>query len=1086
MALDILVTRKKWLARVWLSGQPYTLTDLPDRDTQLKGRSVCTISTIGLPVLQGGETAVVDIQLNGVWQRFFTGVVDQRSAKAAPISRVVHLIDELRKLDSAADAEITWSSTSFPDAVEDLLTAAGITNIGDIFDPGLTLGSEEDIVISPDENLNSVMDELLKYGGAAIFVDANGTVQVVDDSGIPTESGAADYKESADRSSGEYPFYSVEEVLSGIEQVVSIFTAKGPTRADGVTPTFTFTIEGVNGIAQGMEYRFIQTAAAAETIAEREAARRARVKRTLSLEGPSNPNLRPGQTIRVYSPLVGYDELTPGLIRQASVNGVDMRLTLEIGPSLVDGFTNQQAPVADFTMLVEAEPIIVGGVPVIRYLVQCRDQSYDPDGEIVNREFTPSAGGSPVNSTSETPIFIFSSLSGATITLEVEDAEGFISTTTKDVPSGVEDILTRQISVACGSVGWKILLDGTAGFVTYARGGTECRSVPPFNENGRLIAGWEDDTITYLDENNEMQILWQGTGNSVNALYVNEGDPLHILAARDTTLSRSMDGGETFVDIGEFDDDILDVQSSPSNPDEVRVVSGNKLYLTFGGDFDDIITGEDDSIAEMIATAPWGHAVVFSNTTNEDFLFESEERDSVDWSAVPIPPTSLTAITPYLETEGFFVGDDEGNIYSMDKSGITYTVNDIGQTDPVNGVVNDMIRDGALPGLVFIADNDGLYKLLNGATLFQADLDAALQVGYGPLSAAQETPKLDILLAGLGVVWYYDSDAETWDDLGSGQLPAVQFTNVIRNPFDRDDWIVYRSVTGDDSYAFSGGSFKLILTGGGTNSPVWRTTDGGTTWTQITLNSVSGSFPNSAGGLYVEFDPILSGRIHVLLDLGSNGSNVHFVQLWRGTGATLAGTNVRNGEANGQVRAMSVGLSGETLLAYASSSTTSGLYYIGSALVFAGPTPEGYNAETMDRLGGLSRQVALVSTAIDAFITTTDYRTNQSTIKSTSQPFAYISASDNAVYVSADTPYIGKVTNIHSATPTITQLYTTFPGSETPGHIRVDRDDRTAVAVKVINSKDVVVSEDGITFVRITGPAAAALAELANCVEVIT
>jgi hypothetical protein len=130
---------KRWRARMWIDGQPYTIAgELPTRTlSALRQRSTCSVELQELP--PGGEkSAFIDLILNDTKvERLFTGKTDQRGAQAARMSRTANLIDVLN-LDRTLGVNLTWSGRSFVDAVGDVLGAAGLSSadIDSIFNPG--------------------------------------------------------------------------------------------------------------------------------------------------------------------------------------------------------------------------------------------------------------------------------------------------------------------------------------------------------------------------------------------------------------------------------------------------------------------------------------------------------------------------------------------------------------------------------------------------------------------------------------------------------------------------------------------------------------------------------------------------------------------------------------------------------------------------------------------------------------------------------------------------------------------------------------------------------------------------------------
>lgn len=844
MPLDLTVRYKRWQTRANINGQPVRLLadSLPRRRIGLDAaRSTCELPLVDVPAYNGDETAFVDIGWNGLWERFFTGFVRSPSAAEPRIARSVTLVDDLGKLERSLDADITWNNEAFDDAVRDILDAVGITKIGTIYDPGLTLGGNYPITIKTSETPSQVFQQLMEYGGTRAIVYPDGYVHVLNISGIASEIPAA--LPNGDptiyayaREGDELGILGSSWLLETSDLPINNVTITGPTRSDGVTPTGAVQLDSA-GKPWSMQMRFVQTSADAATIAQRELNRKAVPRKVVQFEAPFNPYLLPGQSIGFRDPKVGITKTTPAFVVSVDANGTRMQVTLWIGAHPVNGFDPLPDPIAAFSLIIEQQPIVVAGSTVTRYFVQCQDLSVAPASAIVSRAWT-ATGATPSSASTENPLFVYSDLSGKSITLVVENLAGQQGTVTKAVyDANVDKILQRQLLIAEGSNGLAVLNNGA--FTSYTRSSRSCTAVPTFNEIGALYSGWDDGAVYKVlsDFSGIEAVATMTGGGQINTIFVNEASATDILVGAGQKLHRSTNG-TSFTLLSDLGATINDVQSSPSNPNEIRVAVGQHLKISFNGgiSFSNAIVGANGTTARMMATAPWGHACVFTGGAAAADAVKFEEGYAVDWSAVASPPTALRTVTPLLETEGFVVGDGAGKLYKLLWDGSGFDATDI---TTISGTpsIDDGIRDGTLSALHFYATDDGTKKLVSLATVYDVKDNPALQVGYGKLKAPTPNVRVELVsptfsIASGGVWHYVPGSGWTLKSTGYPAMATWAFWITV-NPFDQDEWIVLLN-TFSNQIGFKR-SGTTILCGDVTTSPLWRTDDAGGSWSPITL-----------------------------------------------------------------------------------------------------------------------------------------------------------------------------------------------------------------------------------------------------------
>lgn len=914
---------KRWRATAWIDGVPMTLTELPTRVmSALRPRNTAAVRhTDALP--GGGRAAMVDLTLDGTKTiRFFTGKTDQRSAQSSTWSRQSNLID-LLNLERAVPADITWSSTSFTDAVTDLLEAAGLSaaDIDSIADPGSTyaLGPVYAITITPRETIGAVLAELMAFGGTSLYVTPTGRVRVIDSPGIPASTSAWVYARGADLDAGELGITDAGFSIEGDEQVISTFTATGPKRPDGAIPDGTYTASGVSGTVDSRQYRFAQSDPVCLAIAQREVSRRARERVSLWVSAPLNPLLLPGATVRYRDAALGFTSDTPALVLEVATTAeAEMRMTLSLGASLVDGYGSSIAPPnVDFSMTVDQQLIGIAGAPAQRYQVQCRDQSGDRAGyEITARAWTATGDVTPTSSSEAEPVFSFASLEGAEITLAVTSESGESASLSR-APRALEtQVLSRTVSVAAGSA-WKVLY-GTAGWRTYSPGGT-CTAVPSFNDRGPLMAGFSGGQIyRSWDALATTPALVATLSGSVGCVFVNEGNPAQMLAGHGSTLSRSGDYGGHWAEVATFDDPVTDAQSSPANPNEIRVCSGDSEWITFdgGATWTAIIEWgaafDGSATAEALATAPWGHGVVFSGVASAAEAVLFEELHAVDWSGVAggdQPSGGLNAITALRAEQGFVVGD--GAVTDLIRDGNLDAIV-LYAASGTAGRLYKLLWDGAqfVASLLTANDATGAGKLINQAAAYPIDTVGATSIGYGPLATPRSPIDLLVVTYGAdpGGVWVQRGGG--WELSNTGLPAGWNWVRVAVSPLaPQTDWLI----VGFHPTAGLARGDGVVRSD---DQPiVWRTTDGGLTWSGVDVADPEGI---GAINLSLTNRPSLGyttgGQMFLFANYGSSFSTSPVMA--RGTGDVLASNPIVASVTSHGAHNAIAGPDGDIIVAY--------------------------------------------------------------------------------------------------------------------------------------------------------------------------
>jgi hypothetical protein len=818
-----------------------------DRD-----RSSCTVELADLVSVQGGEPAYVDVFCNGIPRRYFTGLV-QRDVRSVDTGTGVayryQILDITGALDSSPSSAITWSNRAFDDAVTDLLTAAGLSSsqIGPIYDPGstYTIGTFEAVTIETTENIAQVMRELMEYGGTKLWVSPGGVVRVSDATGIPVSSSEIAYVWLAD--STQRGLQAAREQFGAISQIVTTWTAKGPTRSDNTTPNYTFTASGISGRPDGNTYRFADNDSVCQAIAEREVARRARVDHRLSIDTMCDPDLMPGRTIDVN--MTGHPSInTVGLafVESIAANGGDMTIACRLGASRVpgSGYADHPPPYADFAIVsVEAELVDVAGTLEKRLIVQCdASASYVSQGTIGYSWSVSGATPDPASIPAVVdPIFVLDtgSTTGVTITLSVSDGVSAGSSVTKALDTPEVQVVTRVLSIAKASNGWRILRDINTGYEDFTRAGQSCNATAKFSANGPLLSGWGDGALyTWEPEGGDATLLWtEPAGTGITSIYRNQETAEDIIVTAGTKLYRSQDDGATFTLLYTAAATINDVETAPGGS-YIRICTGNTVLNSYDSTtFPAAQTGEAGSVCQQQANAGFAdgsNAACYTGTTTSAGLVVFDQGHTVDWSGVTAP-SGITTISAALAEEAFVCGDASGNLYKLAWDGSQYVASDIGQTD-ATGTAADLIRDDRLNELVFGSDSTWqTFKVLNSDTILPIDLQPSVQIGIGPLANLSPRFRLLIPTVGLSGGGVYEYRNGSWTLRNNG-LPATTLYGqaVVAEPNNPDIWYAVFTTNADGDVQVASGE----LVGNDGSTPVFWRWDG-STWSSVTLSIAS-------------------------------------------------------------------------------------------------------------------------------------------------------------------------------------------------------------------------------------------------------
>lgn len=895
ITLSTLLDRhKRWGTPIaTLNGHTYLVVDrLPNRSMGLdRPRGGCSVVVQPYPDEPAGSPAVVSLTINGETQVYFTGYIGDRPIADNPHGYEVQLVDSLYKLDTPLPNAITWNDTPFDTAAQQLLNAAGITDeeIHGIHNPGAVydLGTNYPITLPKGTSIQQAISKLMTFGGTQLRIDPEtGLLDVVDGPGWPATGDPRIYAFAP--APDEFGYISGKRTLPGFENVVRSYTAKGPKRPDLAIPDATFTLSGVVvGDVVEESFEWLQEDATAEAIAEREIVRRNRQAYQVELQAPLNPQLRPGDSIQFRATSLEVHDTEPALIISATNQDVTMSLVLSVGPEPAEGdLTIIPPPNASFSMQYETQPITLSGVLANGVVVQCTDTSSDPSGfTILSRSWAAVCAGevSPATSNERDPIFSFSTLDGAQITLVVEASSGEGDIATQAVNPPAAETFTRELSVAAGGDGWRVLDVG--GWRGWTGAGANCTAVPNINPGPGLLAGFADGTLYQTLDRllTPPTLLATLASDPIGCIFVNEADSNNVLVACGAALYRSTNGFSLSSSLlHTFDDPIRYCESSPSNPNEIRVAAGESLWFsTDASSFTAAITVAGGS-AQKVASAPWGHLVVFAGVSSLDDAWRFEESGyTIDWSGVPAEnlPTDLSSATPWQYAEGYVVSSGGGDA-DLVRDGLfgqlTYLA---APSSPTQLYKLTQAAPGAfVAAFIGTATEGGAEKVVNHAGAYKIDEpNAAYRIGYGQAINPLLPPKTVLLpydqdgAADVGYIY------DPIEGISTFILPIAnaKWGGVVFCPGDQAKWIIFERTPNTLATNGTGRVFLSVNSGG--------------TWLEITDLQVSPWTGNGRDTRWAGFTG--SGDEWFLSQsTQANALDGEGVLLMRGSGGSLSAT----------------------------------------------------------------------------------------------------------------------------------------------------------------------------------------------------
>ncbi|HET8625908.1 MAG TPA: hypothetical protein VFL91_00710 [Thermomicrobiales bacterium] len=830
-------------------------------NTNVGFRTAVAQATITLDPREGfatpGQAVRLDLGFGASLTTVFTGTIDEDGVVFNPWGMTISCSGALlaaRQPVGVQDTSLTayaYSDGTFPAAawanrtdgfiVKDILSRLyGITQLA-IADAGQTLGTIQPVTLRPDEDGWRLIQELDQLLGYKTFDGPDGVVRRLPLIGVPAGGASVTFTEGTNlllgqrrRSSKDIKNDIVCKGLPGITgSTGATFQPVGEARAASpyVPSPPTYRAEEFN-----------TSLAETQTVCQAYAARRLgemnRLQETVEADFTyGQPAVRPAATCAIHSATLGYDDAMRFWAEQVQHKfdrqGLQTHLTLK-GAYAADGYNPDQAPVAVCVAAAIEQETLADGSTLTTVSLD-GSGSYDPDGTVVSYQWS----GSPVTPTatnkgmSANAIYTGTAWQNATVTLTVTDDKGLQGTTTITIGGTTAPIQTRDLWLAVSSD----LLYSMDGQKTWYNAGVAavgcCRQAAPAYQLAWDGAGdlWKvvqagQSPVTFTTT----KVL---AGKAVTSAWIGYSFAsgwTHIAYAGCASgdVYRSTDDGGTWTRVGApTAAAINDLQESAYAQGELSCVAGPSLWHSFdaGATWTAQYTIPVSGLTAVRVTTGFGQGWVgYSGPVQTGEPSRIEERNNlaaldVPAAAKPLTPTGLQlALTEdrlYL-TDTDSSGNGRTWTAAADASGM-FTQKTWNQAS--YGKPNDMVRDGAVPGLLYIAADKALVKSPDEfGTLYTSKSLTSPQVGkmigYGLLRQRAFTPTTVKNDVGSGKTY----------TLGTG--PYTTPPNAWQSvPFDDSAWTADIAMSGFDDSSFytvvPGTGWTSIATGGVTNNTQW-------------------------------------------------------------------------------------------------------------------------------------------------------------------------------------------------------------------------------------------------------------------------
>jgi hypothetical protein len=378
----------------------------------------------------------------------------------------------------------------------------------------------------------------------------------------------------------------------------------------------------------------------------------------------------------------------------------------------------------------------------------------------------------------------------------------------------------------------------------------------------------------------------------VTAVQFDPSNSKTVYAASTAGFLKSTDGGESWSNFGNAGVSFSTLVLDPSNPSTLYAgnQTGSGIYKStdggshwssarvglpappspFSGSFALInALALDGASSSTVYAATYGNGVFVSRDSGASWTSASNGlRDTVVLS-IASPPGSGAVYAGTLG-DGVYRSADQARTWTSSSAGM------------IASVVYALLADPTAAGTVYAGTSDGVRKTTDGGATWQLSVNGISNVPAVDLAASTGSlPTLFAATLGAGLRRSVDGGA-SWTAVGSS-LNDSYVSSITVDP-----------TSANTLYAGTSHPYD------GTNPQrLYKSTDGGTTWTQTSLN---------AGGFSVDFEAVNPARAAEIF-----AGSIGVVGLFHSTNAGQAWTTIATDAQCGGVNALLYSPSGATL-----------------------------------------------------------------------------------------------------------------------------------------------------------------------------
>lgn len=745
--------------------------------------------------------------------------------------------------------------------VQNIVESMGIdSSLTHIEDAGIDLGTVQPITWNTGDAGYSIIQKIDEAAGYLTYCDKANVMRRVQWNGIPTTNGAYTFEEGGRLRSMSHT-HSISGIFNKvvveglqIEDEVITAEASAPSPYIPTPPTY---------ISTTVSNDYIETVEHATAVAQYTLNRLNRPVEQYSVTVDGTFDISPGMTVTINNP-------TKGIYAESFyVWHVDHRITMDSNGE--GDFETSMTLIGGYASDIEIEylpPVIqlaissfreyIDGTGAITTVVCDASGSYDPDGSIVQYEWSVSTG-TPSSAVTTTPYFSFyvdDSVTSVDVTVIATDSTAVTAELTQTHTINVSELVSETIWAISATKAY-VTLDGGETFNEYTFPSGTGTALARYSGSWGQMFGTSTGHVYvsqhYLDDPQDTQ---PHDSTAVDAIWITEQVETKRgwVAFHDGAVYLTDDAGASWNPRGTIPGSgtVYDIQEAVGGTGTLHAARGDSVYRSYdeGINWESILTVSGSTIRQMAFGFERYFAVANGGANYGVYDLDTGELVTADASISSAVSMTVGWKTPYL-----LLANSNGRVGISDFTATTLL-------DYTNGTPSMIVRSGNEEGIVYAATDHGIEKSVDyGATFFESMLTSQVitQVGFGPVAEPENDHDGYIYIPGDTSFFYASPGASSWNEVAR---PSFWNANNIKV------WRVEPSTTNGDTLILSSEGYPIVSNGtsivGSTGgpSPLAMTFDHGDTWVELVLPIPDGSTTKSGEFFAISYPvwhPTISG-----------------------------------------------------------------------------------------------------------------------------------------------------------------------------------------------------------------------------------